>query len=209
MLLSLDSGVSALDQFQQDLNVIGNNIANVNTVGFKSADVEFADALSQSLGSNASSSTQIGTGVTTSGIVNQFTQGSISNTGNQSDLDINGNGFFLVNDPSNGQPLIGAAPLDLRDPEVVRHSQKNRSVGHPAGALCGGYRSSDGGIHLPDHYCTAAHPLGAYQDYSCSTLPLPRTRKGRRDTIITVRTIPFLLKFLHCDHAILPPPILL
>ncbi len=43
----MDSGVSALDQFQQDLNVIGNNIANVDTVGFKAANVEFADALSQ------------------------------------------------------------------------------------------------------------------------------------------------------------------
>ncbi len=43
----MDSGVSALDQFQQELNVIGNNIANVDTAGFKSADVEFANALSQ------------------------------------------------------------------------------------------------------------------------------------------------------------------
>ena len=50
MLLSLDSAVSALEQFQQQLNVIGNNIANVNTVGFKSADVNFADTLSQTLG---------------------------------------------------------------------------------------------------------------------------------------------------------------
>ena len=53
MLLSMDSGVSALDQFQQDLNVIGNNIANVDTVGFKSADMQFADAFSQTLGTNS------------------------------------------------------------------------------------------------------------------------------------------------------------
>ena len=103
MLLSLDSGVSALSQFQQNLNVIGNNIANVNTVGFKSAKVSFADALSQNLGSRPSGSMQVGTGVMISGIVNQFTQGAIASTGSQSDLAINGNGFFLVNDPSNGQ----------------------------------------------------------------------------------------------------------
>jgi flagellar hook protein FlgE len=83
MLLSLDSGVSALDQFQQDLNVIGNNIANVNTVGFKSADVNFADALSQTLGSNSAGSTQVGSGVLTASITNQFTQGSITSTGVQ------------------------------------------------------------------------------------------------------------------------------
>ena len=64
MLLSLNSGVSALEQFQQQLDVISNNIANVNTVGFKSAQVNFADTLSETLGSNAAGSTQVGTGVT-------------------------------------------------------------------------------------------------------------------------------------------------
>ena len=103
MLQSMDSGVSALDQFQQQLNVIGNNIANVQTVGFKSADVQFADALSQTLGSNAAGTMQVGTGVTTSGITNNFTQGSITNTGVQSNMAVNGNGFFLVKDASSGQ----------------------------------------------------------------------------------------------------------
>ena len=102
MLLSLDSGVSALEQFQQQLNVISNNIANVNTVGFKSAQVSFADTLSETLGSNAAGSTQIGTGVTTSGIVNNFSAGAVSSTGVQSDLAINGSGFFLVKDPVSG-----------------------------------------------------------------------------------------------------------
>jgi flagellar hook protein FlgE len=102
MLLSLDSGVSALEQFQQQLNVIANNIANVNTVGFKSASVNFADTLSQMLGSNAAGSTQVGTGVTTAGIVNNFASGAVTSTGNQSDLAIDGNGFFLVKDPISG-----------------------------------------------------------------------------------------------------------
>lgn len=74
MLLSLDSGVSALNQFQQNLNVIGNNIANVDTIGFKSANVQFADALSQTLGSNSAGSMQVGSGVMTAAITSQFTQ---------------------------------------------------------------------------------------------------------------------------------------
>jgi flagellar hook protein FlgE len=106
MLLSMDSGVSALDQFQQQLNVIGNNIANVNTSGFKAANVEFADALSQTVGSNAAGTEQVGTGVVTSSITNQFSQGSIINTGVQTNMAINGNGFFLVKDPASGQSYV-------------------------------------------------------------------------------------------------------
>jgi flagellar hook protein FlgE len=103
MLLSMDSGVSALDQFQQALDVIGNNIANVNSVGFKSANVQFADALSQTIGDNSAGVEQIGEGVVTSSITGTFTQGSITNTGIQSNMAINGNGFFTVKDPTTGQ----------------------------------------------------------------------------------------------------------
>ena len=106
MLLSLDSGVSALEQFQQSLNVIANNIANVNTVGFKSATVDFADTLSQTLGANATGTMQVGTGIMTSSINNQFTPGSISSTGNQTDMAVNGNGFFLVKDPTTGSSYV-------------------------------------------------------------------------------------------------------
>jgi len=107
MLLSLDSGVSALEQFQQQLNVIANNIANVNTVGFKAADVNFADALSETLGNTAAGSTQVGTGVMTASITNDFsTPGSLSSTGVESDLAINGNGFFVVKDPTSGNSYV-------------------------------------------------------------------------------------------------------
>jgi len=99
----MDSGVSALDQFQQQLNVLGNNIANVDTVGFKSANVNFADALSQTVGDNSAGVEQVGTGVTTSSISDSFTQGSITNTGVQTNMAVNGNGFFLVSDPTTGQ----------------------------------------------------------------------------------------------------------
>ena len=102
----MDSGVSALDQFQQDLNVIGNNIANVDTVGFKSENMQFADALSQTIGSNAAGVEQIGTGVVTSSIAGVFTQGSIINSGVPTNMAINGNGFFLVKDPSTGEEYV-------------------------------------------------------------------------------------------------------
>jgi len=104
MLRSLNSGVSAMQAFQQDMDVIGNDIANVNTTGFKSARVDFADALSQTLQTTGSGVTvQVGTGVMTDTITNQFIQGPISNTNSPSDLAISSNGFFLVRDPVSGQ----------------------------------------------------------------------------------------------------------
>ncbi len=107
MLLSLDSGISALGQFQQKLNVIANNIANVETVGFKSAKINFADTLSQTLsGPSPGGTMQVGTGIHTASITNQFTQGATTSTGALNDLAINGNGFFLVKDPSTGSSFV-------------------------------------------------------------------------------------------------------
>ena len=103
MIGSLDTAISALDQFQEDLNVTANNIANVNTVGFKSATVNFADTFSNVLGNTVSAGAlQVGTGVLTSSIQNQFTQGAVSATGAPNNLAISGNGFFTVKDPTTG-----------------------------------------------------------------------------------------------------------
>lgn len=103
LLESLSSGVSAMQQFQQELDVIGNNIANVSTTGFKGASVDFSDALSQTIqAGGATGSMQVGTGVNTSAISNRFTQGAINATGNPDDLAISGQGFFIVRDPKTG-----------------------------------------------------------------------------------------------------------
>lgn len=89
MIGSLYSAISGLDAFQKALAVESNNIANVNTVGFKSDSISFADALYQS---------GIGKGVTVSAIQKDFTQGNIKVTSNPYDLAIQGNGFFVVQD---------------------------------------------------------------------------------------------------------------
>ena len=106
-MLSIESGLSGMEQSQQEINVIANNIANVNTVGFKASDINFADTLSETLGSNSAGSTQVGTGVMTSSILSDFsTPGTISNTGVQSDLAVEGNGFFVVKDPNSGNTYV-------------------------------------------------------------------------------------------------------
>ena len=68
MFSALNTAVSALQQFQQDINVIGNNMANVNTTGYKDATMNFEDTLSQVIGLGGASTYQIGTGVATSSV---------------------------------------------------------------------------------------------------------------------------------------------
>jgi len=108
---TLTSGVSAMRAFTKGLEVIGNNIANVNTVGFKGSSVSFADSFSNTLRSSDPSTAttsnqsaiQVGTGVQLSQINTKFTQGALSTTGLNTDLGVSGNGFFLVKNPADGQ----------------------------------------------------------------------------------------------------------
>ena len=95
VLSALFAGVSGLDTYSNALSVLSNNIANVNTTGFKASRGEFADILSQSL-SGASGSSQIGRGVFLSDVSHVFTQGSFETTNSATDLAIDGDGFFIV-----------------------------------------------------------------------------------------------------------------
>ncbi|MCT8139827.1 flagellar basal-body rod protein FlgF [Anaerobacillus sp. CMMVII] len=106
MLRSMYSGISGMRNFQTKLDVIGNNISNVNTSGFKKGRVTFKDLVSQQL-SGASNPTnnrggtnpiQIGLGVTMATVDTVHTQGSLQTTGRALDLGVSGDGFFIVND---------------------------------------------------------------------------------------------------------------
>ena len=107
---TLGSGVSALRTFMKGLEVIGNNIANVNTTGYKSGEAKYSDSFSNILqrsspATGTSSNTQgvaVGTGVRLSGISTNFTQGALQTTGQGTDLGISGNGFFIVKNPTDG-----------------------------------------------------------------------------------------------------------
>ena len=105
MLQSLNSAVSGMQQYQQEMDVIGNNVANVNTTGYKSARTDFADTFSNTLRASGSGQIgiQIGTGVTTAGTEVNFGQGSLSQTGVQTDLAVSGEGFFLVKNATTNQ----------------------------------------------------------------------------------------------------------
>ena len=108
MMRSLFSGVSGLKNHQTRMDVIGNNISNVNTTGFKSSRVTFADTLNQTMtGASAPNGTlggtnpkQVGLGSAVSSIDLLFTDGSVQSTGKNTDLCLSGNGLFVVSNGS-------------------------------------------------------------------------------------------------------------
>jgi flagellar hook protein FlgE len=92
--MSFNIALSGLAAAQKDLDVTANNIANVNTTGFKESRAEFADVYATSI--FASGRTKVGDGVTTSVVAQQFSQGSLAFTNNSLDLAITGEGFFAT-----------------------------------------------------------------------------------------------------------------
>jgi flagellar hook protein FlgE len=104
MLRSLFSGISGLRAHQQMMDVTGNNIANVNTAGYKTSQATFQDTLSQMVrsagapqnGAGGTNPAQVGLGVRLAGISTNFGQGAAQTTGKATDLMIQGDGFFVV-----------------------------------------------------------------------------------------------------------------
>jgi len=95
---ALFTAVSGLDSNQTYLGVIGNNIANSNTIGFKSSSPIFENLVSQTLSGTSNSQEGLGTDVFS--IQQQFTQGAMENTSNPLDMAVDGNGFFIVQAPN-------------------------------------------------------------------------------------------------------------
>ncbi|GIU09836.1 MULTISPECIES: flagellar hook protein FlgE [unclassified Shewanella] len=99
--MSFNIALSGISSAQKDLNTTANNIANVNTTGFKESRAEFADVYANSIFSN--SKTAVGGGVTTSQVAQQFHQGSMAFTNNSLDMAINGGGFFVTSSEAGSQ----------------------------------------------------------------------------------------------------------
>ncbi|MFQ4148032.1 flagellar hook protein FlgE [Arthrobacter sp. LAPM80] len=145
MLRSLYSGISGLRAHQTMLDVTGNNIANVNTAGFKSSTVQFQDTLSQVTRSGSAARAaaggnnpaQVGLGVQVAGVSTNFAQGSAQATGRSSDMMISGDGFFITS--KGGQQLYArAGSFDF--------DSRGRLVS-PDGALLQGWSAVNGGIN--------------------------------------------------------------
>jgi flagellar hook protein FlgE len=134
-LNSLYTGISGLNSYGTAMSVIGNNLANVNTVGFKASRITFADIMSQSL-SGGAGEFQIGRGVQINSVVPQFMQGSFESTNSATDLAIGGEGFFLVKDQSGLFYTRAGEFIFNQDGDLV----------NPSGLALQGWRLRDGNI---------------------------------------------------------------
>lgn len=164
MLRSLFAGISGLRVHQEMLDVTGNNIANVNTTGFKSSQAVFEDTLSQTLSAAGAGTTttggtnpaQVGLGVKVAGINTNFTQGSAETTGRNTDLMIQGDGFFVVNE--GGQQLYtraGALSLDAQGRLTT-----------PDGGLVQGWNANNGVVTASGATSPVTITPGTYQSFS-------------------------------------------
>jgi flagellar hook protein FlgE len=158
MLRSLFSGITGLRSHQTMMDVVGNNIANVNSVGFKSSAVVFGDTLSQLLqgagapqaGTGGTNPAQVGLGVRLAGITSNFSQGAAQLTGRSTDLMIQGDGFFMVS--SAGQSLFtraGAFSLDA-----------NGRLTAPDGGIVQGWTGVNGAINTNAEPSDIRLPIG-------------------------------------------------
>jgi flagellar hook protein FlgE len=144
MLRSLFSGISGLRAHQTMMDVTGNNIANVNTAGYKTSQSVFEDTLSQMLRAagapqgtvGGTNPAQVGLGVRVAAIATNFTQGGTQNTGRSTDLMIDGDGFFVVrNGAENFYTRSGAFSFDA-----------NGTLVGPGGGVVQGWTAQNGVI---------------------------------------------------------------
>jgi flagellar hook protein FlgE len=95
--MAFQHGLSGLNAASKNLDVIGHNIANANTTGFKASRAEFADMVASAIGGAGGSN--VGIGVQVAAVAQQFSQGNLTVTGNNLDVAINGSGFFSCSSP--------------------------------------------------------------------------------------------------------------
>lgn len=110
---ALYAGISGLNASAKEMDVIANNVANVNTVGYKGSTTYFADVLSQSISGGSSGSMQVGRGVMVTDVGTQFSSGSFETTESGTDVAIDGSGFFIVNDSDNASYYTRAGSFHL------------------------------------------------------------------------------------------------
>ncbi|NQE49083.1 flagellar hook protein FlgE [Herbaspirillum rubrisubalbicans] len=137
--MSFQQGLSGLQGAAKHLEVVGNNVANASTVGFKQGQVQFADAYANSM--NRSGNSPVGIGVTVANVSQAFTQGNIATTNNALDVAINGDGFFRLaanlNDQSPRYGRNGQFQLN-KDGYLINPSMNGAYLtGYPAGAVGG------------------------------------------------------------------------
>lgn len=155
--MSFQTGLSGLNASSRSLDVIGNNIANANTVGMKSSRAEFGDLVASSLGAGGGGGGGAGIGVAVATVSQQFSQGNINVTGNDLDVAINGGGFFRLTMPDGSAAYTRDGQFKLDKVGNVITNTGAKVMGYPTDPISGNATSTIiQALQLP----TAA-PIGA------------------------------------------------
>lgn len=171
MIQAMYSGIAGLKAFKSSLDVIGNNIANVNTVAFKGGRVTFKEALSQTMAGATSPSgnrggtnpVQLGLGVVVGAIDNNMVGGPPQATGRQTDLMIGGQGYFVLGDgPKRVFSRDGSFGLDAQN-NLVNSSTGMKVLGWTADPISGAVDTSaqitgNSGINIPLGLLSTSRP---------------------------------------------------
>ena len=139
MISSLFAGISGLNANATAMTVIGDNIANVNTIAFKANAISFANVLSTSL--TGSESSGIGRGVNVWDTNSVWTQGSMEGTGRATDLSVNGIGFFIVQDDSGSEFYTRAGQFYLNELGDMVNPDGLHVMGYEIDPVTGGLSS--------------------------------------------------------------------
>lgn len=131
--MSFQQGLSGLNASSKQLDAIGNNVANSSTVGFKQSQAQFADMYATYLAGGGA--LQVGTGTNVVDVVQQFTQGNITNTSNPLDTAINGKGFFRVVDPNGAVMYSRNGQFQVDKNGYIVNNQGHKVSGYMPNAL--------------------------------------------------------------------------
>jgi flagellar hook protein FlgE len=137
--MSFQQGLSGLAGASKSLDVIGNNVANASTVGFKSAQAQFADMYANSM--NRSGNSPVGIGVAVANVQQAFTQGNVTTTNNPLDIAINGDGFFRMQGSlTDSSPMYGRNGQFQLDKNgyIINPSEKGAYLTGWLGTVIGG-----------------------------------------------------------------------
>lgn len=127
--MGFNHALSGLNAASKSLDIIGHNIANSGTTGFKSSRAEFSEAVASALGSSSGDS--YGIGVSTAAVTQMFKQGNITPTGNNLDVAINGNGFFVVKQIDGTDAYTRSGNFRVDDEGYLRTINGDSVLGYP------------------------------------------------------------------------------
>lgn len=183
--MSFQQGLSGLSVSSKALDIISNNVANTNTIGFKTGSAIFSDVFAASL-TGSISGKQVGVGATLGAVRQTFTQGNLTTTNNPLDLAINGDGFFVVSRENGPDVYTRNGQFELDKEGFIRTPTGERLKGFQSPVTPGALPTPIGGLKDVQVPIVGSQPMPTSASRSNSfresliSLPAFNTRRAAR-----------------------------